>query len=209
MGSILSVVYVHVLLFLVGCQQASIKITSVPTAAMVSMYNPVTSTYQQVGVTPINLSAVEGIPPEIAENDIWSIRLDHSGYVIEHIFVEKSLNQKIEVNAKLKVNAEWTDKQNTLLSDMADWIGITIQRINMAINNKKFKEALDLTEQLIARYPKAAIFYDIKGTIYYLSKELDYAISSYRKSLELNPDNVETRKLLEKLTVKQQPGSTQ
>ncbi|MEK6624126.1 MAG: hypothetical protein AABY86_04105 [Bdellovibrionota bacterium] len=209
MGSILSVVYVHVLLFLVGCQQASIKITSVPTAAMVSMYNPVTSTYQQVGVTPINLSAVEGIPPEIAENDIWSIRLDHSGYVIEHIFVEKSLNQKIEVNAKLKVNAEWTDKQNTLLSDMADWIGITIQRINMAINNKKFKEALDLTEQLIARYPKAAIFYDIKGTIYYLSKELDYAISSYRKSLELNPDNVETRKLLKKLTVKQQPGSTQ
>ena len=37
------------------------QITSVPTVAMVSMYNPVTSTYQQVGVTPINLSAVEGI----------------------------------------------------------------------------------------------------------------------------------------------------
>jgi hypothetical protein len=49
---------------------------------------------------------------------------------------------------------------------------------------------------LIDQYPKAYVFYDIKGSIQLLRGKRAKAIVSLKKSLSLNPENVQSEKLL-------------
>jgi predicted negative regulator of RcsB-dependent stress response len=74
-----------------------------------------------------------------------------------------------------------------------------IQKIYSHIRQSQLEEALGLTEKLIAEYPHASFFLDLKGSIQVLQGKKTEAISSYERSLQISSDNPETMSILSDL----------
>ncbi len=65
---------------------------------------------------------------------------------------------------------------------------------------KKFpKDALAIFKQNVIEYPASSNVYDSLGEVYMILGENELAVLNYKKSIELNPDNTNALKMLEKL----------
>lgn len=67
------------------------------------------------------------------------------------------------------------------------------------ISYNKLNEAIELFKFLVEQYPQSANAYDSLGEAYMKAGNNELAIESYEKSLELNPDNENARKVLQQL----------
>jgi hypothetical protein len=64
---------------------------------------------------------------------------------------------------------------------------------------KKFKDAIRIFQLNVEAYPQSSNVYDSLGEAYMDDGQKELAIANYKKSLELNPKNVNGAKMLEKL----------
>jgi len=171
----------------------------VPDKALVSIFDSQTNTFQKLGQTPLTISEHSDLPYSAQESDVWGLSIEKKGHIIEHIFFDRSANENFSLNTKLKRFSDWTDTDSDQLSELANKVGKGIQKVNQFIKNSNYSDALTLIEKLIQQFPKSSIFYDIKGSLYLLQGRRGKAIASYKKSLKLNPDSIETQRTLERL----------
>jgi tetratricopeptide (TPR) repeat protein len=78
-------------------------------------------------------------------------------------------------------------KEAVALADKASEGERLMVRILEANGNARPKEGLDLTEQLVARYPDDERAHFLLGTAYFGRQEFDRAITEYQKCTTLNP----------------------
>jgi tetratricopeptide (TPR) repeat protein len=67
------------------------------------------------------------------------------------------------------------------------------------LGQNKVSEAIELFNFMVSEYPQSANAYDSCGEAYMRAGNNGLAIENYRKSLELNPDNENAKKMLEQL----------
>ncbi len=67
------------------------------------------------------------------------------------------------------------------------------------IENNKIDRAIELFSFLVEEFPQSANAYDSLAEAYMKAGNKELAIKNYKKSLELNPDNDNTKKMLEQL----------
>lgn len=67
--------------------------------------------------------------------------------------------------------------------------------------NKDYDTAIKLFEMNVAEYPDSWNVYDSLGEAYHAAGNKEKAIESYKKSIELNPDNENGKKILENITM--------
>jgi tetratricopeptide (TPR) repeat protein len=67
------------------------------------------------------------------------------------------------------------------------------------IKESKLKEAIKLFELNVEEYPESANAYDSRGEAYMKNGQIDLAIDSFVKSLELNSKNDNAREMLRQL----------
>ncbi|MGD2073073.1 MAG: tetratricopeptide repeat protein, partial [Candidatus Thorarchaeota archaeon] len=83
---------------------------------------------------------------------------------------------------------------------------VSKQEINalgyMLLRDDKTEEAIATFELNVSEHPKSWNVYDSLGEAYMKHGEEELAIENYQKSLEMNPDNVNGKDMLEKLGVK-------
>ncbi|MCR8966024.1 serine hydrolase [Brevibacillus halotolerans] len=65
---------------------------------------------------------------------------------------------------------------------------------------KRFDKAIEMLTASIIAFPDSYVLYDSLGKMYRLSGEDQLAIKSYRKSLELNPENEKTKLAIKELS---------
>ena len=70
------------------------------------------------------------------------------------------------------------------------------------LNERKFKDAIDILKKNVELYPKSSNVYDSLGEAYMMNGDKDLAIENYKKSLELDPNNKNADEMLMKLSVK-------
>lgn len=70
------------------------------------------------------------------------------------------------------------------------------------IEKEKLEEAIKIFQLLISEFPNSANPYDSMGEAYYLNGNNDLALFNYKKSLELNPNNSNAEKMIEKIKSK-------
>lgn len=63
------------------------------------------------------------------------------------------------------------------------------QIVNYYLNTEKYAEATDFLDKAIAAHPGNAQYYALEGIIYDNQKDVDKAMSLYKKALEIDPDN--------------------
>ena len=67
------------------------------------------------------------------------------------------------------------------------------------LNHGKFAEAIAVFKENAERFPRSSNVWDSLGEAYMKAGEKALAITSYRKSLELNPKNTNAEEMLKKL----------
>lgn len=182
-----------------SCAKLNVTIQSNPSKADIFILDPETGLYKKIGQTPMEITPDTELPPGVKDSKVWGFSIQKDGHVVEHILFDRSINARFKISTKLKPFAEWIEKSDTVYADLMDRIGRSMQVVYSYIHAAKYSEALKSIEKLIENYPRAAIFYDIKGSIHLLRNEKDKAIVSYQKSLLLRPESLETKQVLEKL----------
>jgi tetratricopeptide (TPR) repeat protein len=189
--------YLILFLFSVGCASFKpVTIETNPPKAKVLVYDDEQKKFVKVGETPFVLNAKKRDEIIKSNNTFVAFKVERPGYVVEHIIYDLKTKKKINYLLQLKEIEIWSDKDAELSSKLANDIAKKVQSLNRFILTKKLNEALVVTMELNEQYPKAYIFYDIKGSIHLLKGNKKKAIGSFKKSLALNPDNVESENVL-------------
>lgn len=185
------------LLLAVGCaSRSTLTVKSTPDKAKVSLFNPETLAYEPLGETPFEL---DPNTLKVPAGEMSVIRVEKPGHVTENVLLPTDRLRSTEVVLALKQNNQWLRKDHAAVSKLAQEMARRLYSINRFTNEKKYGEALSEADALLRSYPEAPIFYDVKGSLHLLRDEKELAKQSFRRSLELAPDNLQTRRALEKL----------
>jgi tetratricopeptide (TPR) repeat protein len=187
------------LLFLSCAHQSQLVIKSQPQKANVSYFNPKSLSYEPLGLTPLTLDSDKSKFSEQELNSMTQIRVEKSGFVSESILIPSERMGSSEIILNLKSNHEWIDKDSASISKMAEDIARKLYNINRLTNANNYASALQEIDILLRNYPETSVFYDIKGSLHLLRKETELARQSFERSIQLRPDNIKTRQILEKL----------
>jgi len=79
------------------------------------------------------------------------------------------------------------------------WEGHLIALGYELLENNKIKEAIEVFKYAVSEYPESANAYDSLAEAYMKNGDNKLAIENYKKSLELDPDNHNAKKMLEQL----------
>ncbi|MFL1896739.1 serine hydrolase [Aquimarina sp. 2-A2] len=67
------------------------------------------------------------------------------------------------------------------------------------LQNSKTKEAIEVFKMNVVAFPESSNVYDSLGEAYFMDKQNELALKNYKKSLELNPENENAEKFIEKI----------
>lgn len=197
------IVFITLCLFLsfscsnMGAPKREITVDATPKDAEVSVL-ATSGQFKVLGTTPLKIDN-QTIKEWQKDNEYAVIRVSKSGYVVENLFIDLNTRTKINYVANLRAVDVWNQKEKEISSANANALAKKVQKINQQVFGKNLDAALSSTEHLIEQYPKAHVFYDIKGSILFLMGKKAESIGSYEKSLSLNPDNNEAKMMLEKV----------
>jgi tetratricopeptide (TPR) repeat protein len=156
-----------------------------------------------IGNTPITMNVNDLVKKYNIPTDAWlNFYVESPGYVTESFLLKAPTQKNIEIQINLKPLEWWNDSDKTISSIVVDKLGKNFQIIYSNIREGNLDKAFALTENLLNIYPNAAILYDIKGSIYILKNEIELAIASYERSLQISKDNPDTEQILIKLRKK-------
>lgn len=174
------------ILILGACStRSSIKLKSFPEGANVSAIESDGGT-RLLGKTPLE-----------STESMESLIIEKEGYESTRIFVGRLDSQHYEYSVKLTPKAE--DPKFTDIKSRYERLAKSIAKANNLINNKRFAEAESLLGNITTDYPNVSVSYDLLGNISYLQKDFRRAISHYQRSIEINPENSETKQVLDRL----------
>jgi tetratricopeptide (TPR) repeat protein len=173
--------------FILGAcsSRSSIKLKSTPEEAVVSAVET-DGSFRIIGKTPLETS-----------ESMQSILIEKEGFESARIFIGRLNSQNYEYSIKLTPKAD--DPKLTDIKSRYERLAKSIAKANNLINKKRYVEAESLLINLTNDYPNVSVGYDLLGNISYMQKDFRKAINHYQRSLELNPENSETKQVLDRL----------
>lgn len=176
------------LLILFSCSRLpqNARITSFPEGASVATQDK-EGKISTLGTTPLETQLPDGITDLIISKE---------GFGEERILVMADGSSALQISAKLRPKPkEGSVESGPRLERLAR----DIVRAHNLIGKKSFGEARSILTSLSSEYPYVSVTYDLLGNVSYLERDSDRALSYYEKSLSLNPENIETRRMVERL----------
>ena len=184
-----------------SCQTSEIKLDSVPAGATVEVLNPEKQGYEEVGKTPYIMEG-DSMLQMFNSKNMLSLRISKPGYVVEHVFIDKSNNPKVDLHTQLKPVANWQVDLKDILSEHASAVASRVQVINGNIHGRRYEDAMADIRDLLTHYPQSYFLYDMKGSVHVLRGEKLEARNSFEKSLSIFQNNGATKKALQELDAK-------
>jgi len=173
----------------------ALQVASDPPGADVLLHTP--SGAQAIGKTPVT------IPSDKLSylNNGFTVEVAKEGYFQQKILVEKrAMSSSGEIVAKLAPHPKFDFKTgDTDVKAVIEEIARQVSTIQSSLLKREFAQAETLSKSLLARYPHLAVGWNLLGNAYFLQGRSDEAADHYRKALELEPGNQETRDILSRM----------
>jgi hypothetical protein len=177
-----------ILIMICGAQAAKIDIRSNPEEAEILIYMSENAVPQKIGKTPFTYNLEELINTYVKKNN-FIIEIRKEGFEPYKILFSKTSNLDVELSVNLEVNKDIRTirKHDQLIVEIFD-----VQKL---IRGKNFADALNKLNLLEKDYPHFSIIAELKGTTYYMMKDIEKSLSQYRKAFALNSENVDAYKM--------------
>jgi hypothetical protein len=179
---------------LAGCATSQLFVESNPPGAEVA-YVGMGGNAQQIGVTPMMLTPAN-VPGLFREQ--VQISVSKPGFHGESFLIPPGSGSVTgKIGARLSVDPLSKSCQETL-SAMVEATDSVAQAQRLMFR-KEYVEAERTLNALVLRYPAVPAFHSMLGSLHYLQKNLPRALESYQKAQELQPQNQETLRMIEKI----------
>lgn len=179
-------------------KKADLEIKSQPEGASV-LLTQADGKQVELGTTPLKLSFDANEVKSAKRDGLLSFTITKAGFVPQKILLDTSTRKQVELEVTMVELATWTNPDSETASQHAERLIGKIQQVNRLMSQRQLPEALDKIDVLIAQYPKASVLFSMKGSLQLLLGQKQAAIASYQQCLAINKDNVEAKKMLEKL----------
>ena len=204
---------------LASCVTGKITVTSFPSDSQV-IVKDTRGEIKASGKTPFTLDLSKDF---FSQTDFAVMEIEQNGFVSQSYVVPKTyFNTDHTINVTLKKNiiAQIKEGEDRLEIDQCEQVskksmnelskGIALAQSSMMRN--QWQGATVKLSDLITQYPFVSVLHDLQGNVHYLQKNYDQALAFYERSLQIDPQNVETAIMVRKLrqiTGKSQKGSIQ
>lgn len=171
-----------------GAFAAKIDIKSNPEEAEIFVYYDENAAPQKLGKTPYNYNLEELIKTYVKKNN-FIIEIRKEGFDPYKVLFTKTSGMDVELSVNLEVSKDikTIKKHDMLMSELFE-----VQKL---IRSKNFADALTKLTILEKDFPHFSIIAELKATNYYMMKDVEKALSYYRKAFALNSDNVDSYKM--------------
>lgn len=136
----------------------------------------------RLGATPYETDLSEVIKTYVKSNS-FLLELKKAGHQPYRVLIAKTEDVDLELSANLELDEAISNhKEHDLLMNQL----FDVQKM---IRGRNFRDALAKLDELEKKHPTLSIIPELKATSYYMNKEVENALSYYRKAFALNPDN--------------------
>jgi len=181
------------MMFLFGCAtQSNVSIKSFPEGAEVAIVGK-EGGVRSIGKTPLV------IPPQNLEGGrISSLVISKDGFKEQYVLLGRDRSaESFDITVSLQSQAE--DPKTVDTRARQERLAKLLLQAHNLTGAKRYTEAEKVLSDVIQDYPHISAGYDLLGNVAFLQKDLKAALKNYERSLQLNPENSETRSIIEKL----------
>lgn len=159
-----------------------ISINTIPSGASVYLTKSDGSQGALLGPTPYNAKS-DDIISKLEGNSLLHLTIIKEDYAKQSLvlILDESGTYKFTLRLEGMVkdhNVEAIDKYSSALFDVQKMIRL-----------KDYNNAINLLNQIEKDFPYFSTVSELKGGVYYLSRQFNSSLESYRKAVELNPKN--------------------
>lgn len=151
-------------------------------------------TPRKLGVTPYTISSQD----QGDKSSALQLTVSKDGFAGESIWLPPSATGRSgTLFVKLdqgKLPAACQNQEAAL-----EKVGRGVAEIQYQIKQKNLEGAERMINQLTSEYQNVSVLFDLLGNVYYLRKDIDRALTAYRRSLAIAPNNSETGRMIKKL----------
>lgn len=190
---------------LVGCATSGLRVQSSPDGADVAI-SVGDQAPRKVGKTPMTLESTT--VPELYRESL-QMYVTKEGHQTVSVIVPRmplgasgTINMSLSESALPRVCTSQLESANQLAKGIADSASL--------VHRKKLDEAARVLEDLAIKFGTVTVVHDLLGNVYYLQRNMARALDSYRRSFRLNPNNIETMRMIERIEKAQgrsEPGA--
>lgn len=136
----------------------------------------------RLGTTPYEANLTEVIDTYVKSSS-FLIELRKPGHETYRLLIAKTTNVDMQLNANLELSRAVANirEHDLLMNRLFD-----VQKL---IRGRNFQDALAQLTDLEQKHPLLSIIPELKATAYYMNRQVESALSYYRKAFALNPDN--------------------
>jgi tetratricopeptide (TPR) repeat protein len=177
-----------------GCGTGNLRVVSNPEKADIYV-TPEGEQPKKIGETPLNVSA-DAINPGRGRYVNVSVRKE--GFESESVLVPVNLfGNSVDISAKL----EQTVLPKVCIDQSAavEKISRGVATVQAMMNRGSPEEARQKINDLLSEYSGVSVLYDLLGNVHYVQKNLEQALASYQRSLSIEPNNMDTQRMVTKI----------
>lgn len=136
----------------------------------------------RLGATPYEANLTEVMKTYVKSNS-FMLELKKTGHNPYRVLLAKTDDVDLELTANLELDKAISNikEHDSLMNQLFD--------VQKMVRGRNFRDALTKLDDLEKKHPALSIIPEMKATTYYMNKEVENALSYYRKAFALNPDN--------------------
>jgi tetratricopeptide (TPR) repeat protein len=136
----------------------------------------------RLGVTPYEADLGEVVNTYVKASS-FLLELRKPGHEPYRLLLAKTSDVDMQLTANLELSKTVSNirEHDLLMNNLFD-----VQKL---IRGKNFRDALTKLDELEVKHPLLSVIPELKATAYYMNKEVENALSYYRKAFALNPEN--------------------
>lgn len=181
------------LLVIISCSTYDLKINSEPKGAKVYIKSEKEKT--EVGVTPMVLA------PQYKNADAYQFIIEKDGFHPQTVVIEKrSFATEAEVFANLKkIETLEVQLNDPKVKGELQKVTRKVASIQSELIKRNYTNAEGMAKDLLNEYPYFAVGWNLLGNSYYLQNKHSDALGAYKRALEFEPENMETKNLIQSM----------
>jgi len=144
--------------------------------------------FVKLGATPFKMDTTQFYSSYV-KSESFVLEVRKNGHEPYRVLVAKLPNSDVVLNVSLKVLDEIKriKEYDLLITNLFE-----VQKL---IRGGNFPDAINKLDALELKFDQFSVIYELKATTYYMMKDIEKALSYYRKAFAVNSDNVDAFKM--------------